>query len=321
MLAEAAFYGGDLERATKLMEVAARRSLRETIAVYHWMHNSLQTGKHGDAVHAADIIIRSRPDLAPIGYGVLARLVETPDALPAVTHRVIQNPPWRKDWLGSITNHITDARTPLKILVALKEAGRPPAGQELTSYLNFLVGRGFYEVAHYAWLQFLTPEQLSQAGFLFNGHFKHAPSGSPLDWILRNGAGADISILPHGADADDRGLRVELGPGRVRFGEAMQSLVLPPGDYMLSGQIKGELNGRRGLRWRLACAESPTVTLAETQMLIGTQKDWRRFEVPFSIPSTGCRSQILRLVHDARFAAEQFVTGVVWYDRLAIGRR
>src|SRR5262249_156467 len=107
---------------------------------------------------------------------------------------------------------------------------------------------------------------------------------------------------------------------RVQFGDVHQRLVLAPGKYTLKGKYKGEVLGRRGLRWRILCADSSSALVGETPMFLGQQRVWREFEIAFTIPEKDCRSQLLRLVHDARYATEQFVTGTAWFDGLSIAR-
>ena len=41
----------------------------------------------------------------------------------------------------------------------------------------------------------------------------------------------------------------------VEFQPVWQLLMLPEGRYKLKGEYKGEIAGRRGLVWRLACAD------------------------------------------------------------------
>ena len=46
-------------------------------------------------------------------------------------------------------------------------------------------------------------------------------------------------------------------------------IMLAPGTYRLAGRSKGETAGRRGLKWRLACAGETSVVLGESAMAIG----------------------------------------------------
>jgi hypothetical protein len=55
-------------------------------------------------------------------------------------------------------------------------------------------------------------------------------------------------------------------------------------------------------------------------MVLGVTRSWKEFDITFEVPTTDCRAQQVRLVHDARSASEQLVTGSMWYDELKISR-
>ena len=96
--------------------------------------------------------------------------------------------------------------------------------------------------------------------------------------------------------------------------------MLAPGTYHLSGQLKGVLRGRRGLVWRMFCADGGRGALGESAMFLDVGANWRPFEFPIVVPNAGCRAQRLSLELDARSASEQLVTGSMWFDELQISR-
>ena len=102
------------------------------------------------------------------------------------------------------------------------------------------------------------------------------------------------------------------------FPGVTQMLLLTPGAYHLKGQLKGELEGRRGLQWRVVCAAGQP--LGDSEMFEGEAPDWKDFEFDFTVPENDCRAQYLRLALAARSASEQLVSGTVWYDNLRLTR-
>jgi hypothetical protein len=230
------------------------------------------------------------------------------------------NPPWRRAFLSALPKAVSDARTPLKILLAIKETPNPPGLADIRNYLDILIEHRFYEVAYYTWLQFLPPEQLGSVGLLFNGSFESALSGLPFDWTVAHGTGAIVDIVPRTDAADQRALLIELGPGRVEFGGVAQTLLLAPGTYQFKGRYKGEVSGRRGLVWRVVCAGGTGAAIGQSAMMVGVAVHWQEVEFQFTIPQEACRAQHLRLALDARMPSEQLVSGSVWYDELTISR-
>jgi hypothetical protein len=246
-------------------------------------------------------------------------MAEDAEARIALERLLAGNPPWRAKFLAVLPSGISDARTPLNLLLSLKDTPTPPTAVDLRSYLNFLLGHKLYELAYYTWLQFLPAEQLNSAGLLFNGGFESTPSGLPFDWVITPGSSVTVEIASPPDEAAERALYVEFGHGRVDFRGVSQLIMLAPGTYRLAGRYKGETAGRRGLKWRLACAGEPSVVLGESAMAIGVASTWTDFEFGFAVPPA-CRAQRLDLLLDARSSSEKLVSGFLWYDELRISR-
>ena len=320
ILGQLADDAADEERAAKLMRGAANRSVRESVAVHWLMQKSLEKEDYIPAIHYADVLLRTRPRYAEHVMPILAQMAENKEASGELKKLLAENPPWRAEFFSALLHSISDARTPLDLLLSIKDAPSPPTAAELNAYLNFLIEHKFYELAHYAWLQFLSPVQLNAAGLLFNGSFEFVPSGLPFDWVIAPGSGVSIDIVARPMQDGQHALFMELGHGRVNFGGITQMIMLSPGSYQLKGKFKGQIIGRRGFEWRVTCAGGQTTPIGKSPMVTGVTPAWQEFEFFFTVPDVGCRAQHLRLELAARSASEQLVSGSLWYDELNISR-
>ena len=311
---------GDEALTSRLMLAASRRSLRESTAIYWLLRQSYAREDFASTARYADILMRVQPGTASAVIPALARMAEDKRGQAEIQRLLDSNPPWRPQFFAALANNIADARTPLQLLLKLKDTQAPPTNIELKSYMDFLIGNKFYELAYYTWLQFLPPEQLSEIGELFNASFESAPSGFPFDWTIRQGSGVTIDIATWPDRVDKRALFVEFGYGRVEFQPVTQFIMLAPGAYRFKGAYTGEVIGRRGLVWRLACADRPSAPIGQSSPALGTERSWKQFEFGFTVPEKDCRAQIASLALDARSASEQLVTGAIWFGDLGISR-
>jgi hypothetical protein len=268
------------------------------------------------------VFLRKRPQFMKHVVPALAQMAESPDPRAGAELKkvLLENPRWRASFFQHLPARVSDARTPLNLLLGLKPTGAPPTNEDVGAYLRMLIGHKFYELAYYTWLQFLSAEQLSSIGFLANDSFESAPSGLPFDWVISPGSGVTIDIAARADEADKHALLLELGPGRVEFDGVTQLMLLAPGSYRLKGLLKGELRGARGLQWRISCAGSRQPPLGEAPMFVGVAPKWTEFDIAFTVPDKDCRAQELRLDLAARSASEQLVSGSVWYDELQLSR-
>ena len=194
----------------------------------------------------------------------------------------------------------------------------PPTSNEIAPYVKFLLARKLYDLAYYTWLQFLPVDELREAGLLFNGNFDVVPSGLPFDWVINQGSGVTVEIIPNPDSNGKHALQVDFAYGRVDYDSVRQLVMLAPGTYEFKGRYKGQLLGPRGLKWRIVCASGPTIE--ESSMIIGMMPSWRTVAFTFTVPATDCRAQYVRLDLDARMASEQLVSGSMLFDELRISR-
>lgn len=320
MLGQLEEESSDSERARRLMGSAARLSHHETLAVAFLLEQSLKTKDYPAVMRHADTLLRTKAQAPQLVVPILARLAEDREAAAEIKRLVATNPPWRAQFFAILIQNITDARIPLDLFLGLEATDHPATSAELLGYLDILISHKLYELAYYAWLQFLPPEQLASAGHLFNRSFETIPTGQPFDWLITPGSGVTVEIAKHPDEADQHVLSTTFGHGRVEFRPVTQIVLLAPGGYQMTGKYKGLVTGRRGLVWRVGCANTGHA-IAESPMILGVARTWTEFKMSFSVPDRDCRAQAVRLELDARSASEQFVSGAIMFDDMRIVRK
>jgi hypothetical protein len=318
MLGQLSDLAHDDTQAWRFMAASAHYSMNESPAVAWLADKSFETENYESALHHADVLLRTRPQLISYAMPMLGRLAEEKDAVSKLKELLSKNPPWRAGFFGAIPSNVSDARTPLELLSAVKESPHPPTNDDLRGYLNFLIAHKLYALAYYAWLQFLPTEQLGSIGLLFNSGFETEPSGLPFDWVILPGTGVSVVLAPAPDLEEGRALSIAFDQGRVEFPGITQLVVLPPGKYRFSARHLGEVIGQRGLKWRVVCAGGANI--GESGMIAGRLTAWKSFEFGFEVPGTDCLAQYLRLDLDARMSSEQFVSGTVWVDDAQLSR-
>ena len=318
ILGQLADVSKDNADALKFMNAAVQMSLHETIAVYWLMLKSTEAGDYKSAISYADALLRTDPDTARQVVPVLAHFAADKTASDSVKALLNSNPPWRGLFFALLPQSVADARTPLGLLLSLKTTPTPPTSEEIGRYLTALIEHKLYDLAYYTWLQFLPPDQLSNAGLLFNGNFEVAPSGMPFDWVITQGSGVTIDIVPSPDKNGEHALLVDFLYGRVDYHSVSELVLLAPGTYQFNGQYSGKIVGPRGLKWRVVCADNPTMRIGESAMITGMTPTWKKTDFTFTVPATGCRAQYVTLDLDARMASEQLVSGSLLFGELSV---
>ena len=315
---------GDDQRTEQIMQAAANRSLHNYYPAYLMLVKSYEDQDFKAAVRYADALMRASGRNVGAVVRILAKMAETPEGSAELERVLKTNPPWRAGFFRQLKKHITDARTPLNLFLALENTAAAPTPGERADYIRFLVERRLYDVAYYVWLQFLPDEQTSGLGDLFNGNFEVTPTGIPFDWNFGNQAGVIVEVTNH-PDSDGHALFMKLGPGRVNLGDIEQLVVLPAGKYRFQGLSKIDLLSKKGLFWQVSCIGTPKAKtksepIGRGPTIEGRDLAWNSFSFDFTVPNIDCPAQSVRLSSAARAASDQFMSGSVWFDDLEITR-
>ncbi|MGO9483110.1 MAG: hypothetical protein ACLPX9_00795 [Rhodomicrobium sp.] len=313
----------DPEHVRGLMREAVRRSRRETSAVFWLLNESYFRKDFPVAIEYADIMLQTRPAMSNAGFNYLLNIARDADGRRLVANRLAENPKWRQDFLWSLWPLLQRDQVGLELIAELKNTKSPAATGELSDYINKLAMNGAADTAYSLWLQTLPRERLENFSYLTNPGFEAEPAGSAtvFDWEIGGGGNATAEFVPSGRPGRQRLLHLSFGDGRIEFPGIRQVLVLPPGHYRLSGQLRGSIIGKRGLRWQLRCNSQTWTVLGETEMLLGESEEWRMFTLEADVAqSAECIGQVLVLYHDARSASEEYLRGEAWFGGLHLER-
>ena len=121
----------------KLMQAAVRRSLLESVAVYWMMRKSFQDHNYNAALRYADTLMRTRPQALVHIMPIMGKMAELPEASDDLKLLLSKNPPWRPQFFGYFPQAITDARTPLDVLLSVKESANPPSADGASAVSRF----------------------------------------------------------------------------------------------------------------------------------------------------------------------------------------
>jgi hypothetical protein len=310
---------GNRGAAHQFMEAAARRSLRTPAAQFYLLRASLEAGDVPAAVRSADLVLRNRPAAMPIVGSILATIAMKGAGADILRDALARDPPWRAAFFRLMNNDSGFCDASVALLMALQNGPHPATAREIESALWALVAKAHYELAYYAWLHFLPASQAREARQLFNGDFVFPSGSSPFNWKLPGSEGAIAEFASVDAGDDRKILAIEI-VGRAHFRPISQLLLLSPGNYLLSGSVKGDISGGRGFRWQIECVAPKVKTIAQTDLERGAILQWRSFATAFDVPG-GCEAQSIKLMLDETDARDLVTSGAISFANLGITRR
>ncbi len=311
----------DPERSRSLMQEAVRRSRREATAVFWLLNDSFYRKDFAAALDNADILLRSKPNIAKLILNYLANICRDPQGRTLLVQRLAEDPSWRALFMEQLWEVMHQDPAAALLIAELKKTKRPGSAGELAPYINELAKNGAPDAAYNLWLAQLPADRLEKLDFLTDPGFEQDGWHTVFNWEILPGVNAAAEFVASGQPGGQRLLHVSFGEGRVEFPAVKQVLVLPPGHYRLEGKLRGSIIGKRGLRWQLACLWGARTVLGETDMLLGQSEEWRAFALEAEVPQNSqCVGTVLRLIHNSRSASEEYVTGEAWFGGLQLER-
>jgi hypothetical protein len=304
---------GDFAGAFRILSLAGARTPLDAPTHLWLMDDRLLSGDYAGAFLDADELLRHQPDrLAALAPILTAYAGPGAQALVA---RLATAPPWADAFLEALARRAPDPATTFAVLLGLEDRGRPPSDAAVSAYLDRRVAAGAYRAAYLDWLQLLPRAALAHAGAVYDGEFEGLPGDAPFNWAFQSGVGGE-------ADISRSDLAPWAGALHVRYDGystpdlAAQLLVLDPGEWRMSGEVRSTGDAGNALAWTVVCADDPRLILA-SRVAPSASDGWQSFDVVFRTPARGCEGQWLRLTpipsdHERPIEA--------WFTNLALAR-
>jgi hypothetical protein len=309
---------GQSRPAEVVMTLAGRLGWRDGLTQAWLFGHRAVEGRYDEAMQRADALLRRPTDVRPRLLAALAALIHDPRAIGPLARRLELQPSWRTEFVAGLGLYgkPQDDQAVHALLRALASGPAPPTSVELGAYLQKFVAAQDWPRAVAAWRE-LSRAAPPAGEYVYNGDFEKEAGVPPFDWAISQSAGSSTYIADDPGEAHGKALRLEYdGFAALQF--ARQLLVMPPGDYVLSGKARQEGQDDPGqVSWSILCASDNRV-LAKAPAAGARQGQWAAFQVPLSVPAASCPSQWLQLSADA---GDRRTGIVVWYDDMSVRRR
>ena len=323
MLARELDREGDADSASRAyasaLQVAPLDRGALALATEHFM-------RRGDArgIGTLDRLVAHYAEAREAAFAMLATAIASGTQREEIAALVARNPAWLGAFVVDACARGADLSVLMPALLRRSASGAAPL--EAGCAIERLRAAGRWEQAYQLWLNSLPRARLAEVGFVFNGGFEFAASGTAFDWKLQESSGRQAGHAADFARAQDaagkRALRVAYTGGRQSGVPIQQFLALPAGSYELTGLARPEgIKSPRGIRWTVRCAQPADARplLAASERFVGSS-EWRRFSMAVRIPEA-CPGQLLRLEPAGEEGALAFIGGTAWFDEIRLLRR
>ncbi len=302
------------DAADDILTLAGNWSLRDDPAHAWLVERRLRRGDYASAFAHADTLVRRRRDIQPQVFRLftVAGTEDPQRALPVIARLLTAKPPWRGEYLGTLsqTNQELGVFASLAVLL---EAGRAPlVNDELARLYTILLHRGQFSAISALRGRINRPP----AGItVTDGGFDEPAAPEPFQWRFLQKAGIAAEVVADDLRPTNLALRVDYD-GYATGTVAQQLTSLPAGAYRFDAAVRTEAgNPRARLAWTLTCATGGS---ALASLPAGAPSDapssWTGMSGRFQVP-TNCPAQWLKL--ETR-ASDRRDPTVVWFDGIKL---
>ena len=310
---------GDAQKSNDVALQAANRSFRDLGAQNVAINHSLARSNFVDALNRMDGLLRSRPEFAENYFDLILKAAATPAGLKASANLLATNPPWRKDFMLFATQSIEQKSLVYNLFTSLRDIKTDVSNTELRLLIDSLFKAKDYETAYFVWLDFLSPAELSKVNLIYDGGFDVAARNLNFGWNFSSAKNSEVKLAPKTNVGNDMALNLQFSALKGGFAGVSQYLRLDPGNYILKSEVKSDhLKTSSGIKWRIACIESP-VQIASSDAF-SDSTPWKSFDLNFSVPAENCNTQLLYLSWASEAVLDHEIDGSIVFDNFQINK-
>jgi hypothetical protein len=319
VLARAATADQDAAKEAEFRDLIAERTLRDFPTMLWQFEQQANRQDYPAMMETADAILRQNM-AAPGALYVMDRmtvLMADEKARGPMAEKLSTPSTWRRTFLDTAARK-GDINAFPELMSLIQPDNPIRVGISWNVYFKRLIPNGASRMAYAVWVGLIDLDPTGALGLIYNGGFEQDATGLPFDWTITPARGMEIvrdeDIHAEGTSS----LRVTFGGGETNFNNVQQTLILDPGRYRFSGQVRmDDLRNARGMRLALHCLGPDSAVIAQSPLFSGTS-DWKRFSVDFEVPPQFCDYQTLRFELPARSNIEKRIEGSIWLDDLDI---
>ena len=311
---------GDRILAERIFALAAAQNARNFTTNSFVIDALLAKEQFSAALERIDGLLRAQSLPNDRLFSTLTAMARTDAGMTPILELLANTPPWRDKFFNFAGTDSANQDVLYAIFVKMRSKGLSISDKEIRNYLKNLIDHGKIDRAYFVWLDLLNEKQLANVRLLYDGEFSTPLQNQFFDWTTKDLPGVSITRVMRPGGRDDQALLVDLMMAKPNMNLVEQILLLPVGNYQLSGDVNVKnYHSKPELQWQLRCAEK-TSALAVLSSTVGSE-GWAKSDAQFTLPAQDCFYQKLVLRAVGSNSKLDAMSGQIYYDKLRIVRR